>query len=84
MSALVFLVEVGAFVLVAYWAYRNGNIGVADGGRGLFAMKADEPPSAAQPRWKPPAAGKWQGEGTIKGRKARWKTAPRQEDSGRP
>jgi hypothetical protein len=83
MSALVFLVEVGAFVLVAYWAYRNGNIGVADGGRGLFAMKADEPAPGAEPRWKRGAARKPQREERANGPEPRWKTTPRRREAGR-
>ncbi|HVZ91823.1 MAG TPA: hypothetical protein VG843_09240 [Rhizomicrobium sp.] len=39
MSGLVFLSEVVAFVLIAYWAYRSEARGLLDASWGLFAMK---------------------------------------------
>lgn len=55
MSSILFLLEVSAFVLVAYWAFRNDKIGITEGGDGLFAMRdltAPAEPKARTPKWK--------------------------------
>jgi hypothetical protein len=38
MSGLLFLIAVGSFVIIAYWAYRNDGIQAGEGGSGLLAM----------------------------------------------
>jgi hypothetical protein len=38
MSGLLFLIAVGGFVFIAYWAYRNDGIQAGEGGSGLLAM----------------------------------------------
>lgn len=64
MSGILFLLEVAAFVLLAYWAFRNDKIGLTEGGEGLFAMRdlsAPSEPKKRTPKWKqglktPPAS----------------------------
>jgi hypothetical protein len=60
-SGLLFIIEIAAFVLLAYWAYRNSDIGLGDRGRGLFAFRdgAPDPDENAKsvPHWKKPAKG---------------------------
>lgn len=53
MAGLLFLIDVLALVLVAYWAYRNGGIGLDESGDGLFAIKGGARPRmlVAKPRW---------------------------------
>lgn len=55
MSGILFLIEVVAFVLLAYWAFRNDKIGLTEGGTGLFAMRdlsAPVEPKSRSPKWK--------------------------------
>ncbi|HVV65771.1 MAG TPA: hypothetical protein VHC42_09895 [Rhizomicrobium sp.] len=55
MSGLMFLSEIVAFVLIAYWAYRSEARGLLDAAWGLFAMKnsaADD--ERRGPRYKAP------------------------------
>lgn len=55
MSGILFLIEVCAFVLLAYWAFRNDKIGFAESGDGLFAMRdsaAPAQPKTRAPKWK--------------------------------
>ena len=64
MSGILFLLEVSAFVLLAYWAFRNDKIGLTEGGEGLFAIRdisAPAEPKTRAPKWKkglksPPAS----------------------------
>jgi hypothetical protein len=74
-SGLLFIAEIAAFVLLAYWAYRNSDIGVGDRGSGLFAFRdgeADPNESAGSaPRWKRHAKGAQ----AAKAPGPRWKTA---------
>lgn len=64
MSGILFLIEVVAFVLLAYWAFRNDKIGLTESGEGLFAIRdlgAPAAPKTRTPKWKkglksPPAA----------------------------
>jgi len=66
MSGILFLLEVSAFVLLCYWAFRNDKIGLTEGGSGLFAMRdlsTPTEPQARAPKWKqglktPPASQK--------------------------
>jgi hypothetical protein len=53
MAGLLFFIDVFALVLVAYWAYRNGGIGLDESGTGLFAIKGGTRPRvlAVKPRW---------------------------------
>lgn len=55
MSGLLFLASVVAFVLIAYWAFRNDAMGLNEFGSGLLAMR---PSSGAKPK----AAPKWKKE----------------------
>ncbi len=84
MAGLLFLMDIAALVLLAYWAYRNANIPLDEGGSGFFAMKGGTPSAAtkARPRWKQVApetavarAGK-----TPKGGVPRWRAALRRPD----
>lgn len=53
MSSLLFLAFVGAFVLIAYWAFKNDGMTSDDTGVGLLAMQ--QPAGAKQksvPKWK--------------------------------
>ena len=55
MSGIIFLLEVSAFVLLCYWAFRNDKIGWTEGGTGLFAMRdltVPAGPKAKTPKWK--------------------------------
>jgi hypothetical protein len=55
MSGILFLLEVSAFVLLAYWAFRNDKIGLTEGGEGLFAIRdlsAPAEPKTRAPKWK--------------------------------
>ena len=55
MSGILFLLDISAFVLLCYWAFRNDKIGLTEGGTGLFAMRdlsAPAEPKARAPRWK--------------------------------
>ena len=55
MSGILFLLEVSAFVLLCYWAFRNDKIGLTQGGSGLFAMPDLDAPAEAKaraPKWK--------------------------------
>jgi hypothetical protein len=81
MSGILFLLEVSAFVLLCYWAFRNDKIGLTEGGTGLFAMRdlnAPAVPKAKTPKWKqglksPPAAQKEPAAGLLpSGQKPRW------------
>ena len=53
MAGLLFFIDVFALVLVAYWAYRNGGIGLDETGDGLFAIKGGTGPRVpvVKPRW---------------------------------
>lgn len=54
MSGILFLVDIIAFVVVAYWAYANDRAGVEGGDQGLLKMKKVViAPAAAKraPRW---------------------------------
>ncbi len=61
MSGLLFLIAVGGFVFIAYWAYRNDGIQAGEGGSGLLAMVSIA--AAKQkvvPKWKKATApGAW-------------------------
>lgn len=81
MSGILFLLEVSAFVLVAYWAFRNDKIGITEGGDGLFAMRdltAPVEPKTRTPKWKQglksaPAAQKQAAAGLLaSGQKPQW------------
>ena len=53
MSSLLFLAFVGAFVLIAYWAFKNDGMASDESGAGLLAMQ--QPAGAKQksvPKWK--------------------------------
>jgi hypothetical protein len=53
MSSLLFLGFVGAFVLIAYWAFKNDGMATGGSGTGLLAMQ--QPAGAKQkslPKWK--------------------------------
>jgi hypothetical protein len=53
MSSLLFLGFVGAFVLIAYWAFKNDGMASDGSGAGLLAMQ--QPARAKQksvPKWK--------------------------------
>jgi hypothetical protein len=55
MTGILFVLEVAAFVLVAYWAYSNDKLKSGAGEKGLFAMKSgpvSEEGAPAVPRWK--------------------------------
>ena len=53
MSGLLFLIAVGSFVIIAYWAYRNDGIQAGEGGSGLLAMVPFvAPKQKLVPRWK--------------------------------
>lgn len=57
MSSILFLFEIIAFVIVAYWAYDNDKAGVDSGGKGLLKMRtlASRVSAAAAkntPKWK--------------------------------
>lgn len=52
MSGLLFLVAVAAFVLIAYWAYRNDGMGIGEDGSGLLAMRSEAPKAKPMPKWK--------------------------------
>lgn len=55
MSGILFLLEVSAFVLLCYWAFRNDKIGLTEGGSGLFGMRdlsTPTEPQARVPNWK--------------------------------
>jgi hypothetical protein len=74
-SGLLFIMEIAAFVLLAYWAYRNSDIGLGDRGRGLFAFRdgtsdSDENASSV-PRWKQHVKGAQ----AAKAPEPRWKLA---------
>lgn len=61
MSGLLFLIAVGGFVLISYWAYWNDGIQAGEGGSGLLAMV---PFTATKqklvPKWKKTtASGVW-------------------------
>lgn len=74
MSGLLFIMEIAAFVLLAYWAYHNSDIGLGDRGRGLFAFRdgAPDPDEGAKsvPHWRQPAKGAQ----PTKAPGPRWKT----------
>jgi hypothetical protein len=81
MSGILFLIEVSAFVLLAYWAFRNDKIGLTEGGTGLFAMldpSAPAEPKSRTPKWKqglktPAAAQKQAVAGLLaSGQKPQW------------
>jgi hypothetical protein len=59
MSSLLFLLTVAAFVVLAYWAYRNDGMGANESGSGVLAMQVDGPKTKPVPKWKkaaePPA-----------------------------
>jgi hypothetical protein len=53
MSSLLFLAFVGAFVFIAYWAFKNDGMASDESGVGLLAMQ--QPSGAKQksvPKWK--------------------------------
>jgi hypothetical protein len=53
MSSLLFLGFVGAFVFIAYWAFKNDGMASDSSGTGLLAMQ--QPAGAKQksvPKWK--------------------------------
>lgn len=55
MSGILFLIEICAFVLLAYWAFRNDKIGLTESGEGLFAIRdsaAPVEPKTRTPKWK--------------------------------
>jgi hypothetical protein len=54
MSSLLFLGQIIATLVLAYWAFRNDAIRSGEGGEGLFAMKParDAEPASARPMWK--------------------------------
>jgi hypothetical protein len=52
MSGLLFLFAVAAFVLIAYWAYRNDAMGTGENGSGLLAMRSEAPKPKPMPKWK--------------------------------
>lgn len=80
MSGILFLLEVSAFVLLAYWAFRNDKIGAAQGGEGLFAMRDPSAPAEPKkriPKWqqglKPVTPGKQKAAGLLaNGQKPQW------------
>jgi hypothetical protein len=77
MAGLLFLLEIAAFVLAAYWAYRNGAVGADGGGTGFFAMKDEGPAPIRKPRWKSAIQGDRNPAGAPSGRTYRWKRPPR-------
>lgn len=52
MSGLLFLFAVAAFVLIAYWAYRNDTMAIGEEGSGLLAMRSEAPKAKPVPKWK--------------------------------
>lgn len=81
MAALLFFMDIFALVLVAYWAYRNGEIGLDESGDGLFAIKGGAKPRVpvAKPRWSCVGRDKMS-ERVVKSPKGcepRWKAASR-------
>jgi len=52
MSGLLFLGTVVAFVLIAYWAYRNDAAGLGEHGTGFLAMRSTAAKPKAGPKWK--------------------------------
>lgn len=80
MSGILFLLEVSAFVLLCYWAFRNDKIGLTEGGSGLFAMRdlsAQAEPKARTPRWAKglkttPAAQKQPAAGLLSSGQPKW------------
>ena len=81
MSGILFLLEISAFVLLCYWAFRNDKIGLTEGGTGLFAMRdlaAPAAPKSRIPKWKrglksPPASEQQPVAGLLpSGQKPQW------------
>jgi hypothetical protein len=73
MSSLLFLGSVGAFVLIAYWAFQNDAMEAHECGSGLLAMSL---PGAELPKSVP----KWKKSGMLEGaRRISW----RQTDPGK-
>jgi hypothetical protein len=54
MSSLLFLGQIVATLLLAYWGFKNDAIRSGESGVGLFAMKpvAGAESAAARPKWK--------------------------------
>jgi hypothetical protein len=56
MSGVLFLLEIVAFVVVAYWAYLNDRAGPEAGDKGILRMKKmvaeGRPAAKPAPRWK--------------------------------
>ena len=63
MSTILFVMEIAAFLLVAYWAYENDKIRSSMSSKGLLKMKPDPVASPSAPKTRGP---KWK-EAAIRG-----------------
>jgi hypothetical protein len=57
MSGILFVLEIAAFVVVAYWAFANDKAQPSTGDKGLLSMKGvaaviGDAVAARQPKWK--------------------------------